>query len=230
MDKIEKKIFNVLKTIGLIILLLTFQAIPIFLFRIDLNKYSITARTLYLLTTDIILIIIYILLYKKDIIKDFKKYFNKNIFDNLKTSITYWIIGLIIMLSINYIIVIITKNGISQNEQSVRELIDKVPLYMIFISIIYAPITEEIIFRKSIKNITDNKYLYPILSGLSFGIMHVILSMKSTQELIFIIPYSAIGYVFAKCYQKTNNIFSTITAHALHNSLTLIIYLTSKFV
>ena len=230
MDKLEKKLFYILKTTGLIILLLIFQIIPVLLFNIDLNKLSLLQKILYLLITDIILIIIYILIYKKDITKDFKNYFNKKLKNNLKTSIKYWLIGLVIMISSNYIILILTKNGLSQNEEAVRELIDKAPLFMIFESLIYVPITEEIIFRRSIKDITNHKLFYPLLSGLLFGLMHVISSINNYQELLFIIPYSAVGYTFAKCYQKTDNIFSTITAHAFHNSLTLGIYLLSKIV
>lgn len=230
MDKIEKKFFYILKTIGLLILLLSFQLTPILFLNIDLEKITLTQKIIYLITTDIILIGIFILIYKKDIKKDFKNYFNQDIATNLKTSIKYWIIGLILMIIANYIILVLTNNAVSQNEEAVRDLIDKVPLFMIFESLIFAPITEEIIFRKSIKDITNHKLLYPLISGLSFGLVHVITSYTNYQELLFIIPYSVVGFTFAKCYQKTDNIFSTITAHALHNSLTLIIYILSKIV
>ena len=60
MDKLEKKLLYILKTTGLIILLLIFQIIPVLLFNIDLNKLSLLQKILYLLITDIILIIIYI--------------------------------------------------------------------------------------------------------------------------------------------------------------------------
>ena len=55
--------------------------------------------------------------------------------------------------------------GVSQsNEEAVRELIDSYPLYMAFQLIIYAPLTEELIFRKSIKDIKNNKIIYIFLS------------------------------------------------------------------
>ena len=227
-DKIEKIILYTLKTICLIILLLTFSYIPLLIFKIDLSKISLTNKIIYLTISDIILLIIYLLIYKKTIKKDFKNFFNKDILNNIKTPLKYWIIGLIIMITSNYIIISLTNITITQNEQAVRTLIEKSLPFMIFESIIYAPITEEIIFRKSIKDIIENKYIYIIISGFIFGFMHIIRSTTNYKELLFIIPYGAVGAMFALTYHKTNNIFSTIFIHSLHNSLTLIIYLLSK--
>ena len=123
----------------------------------------------------------------------------------------------------------INNGAIAGNEEAVREMIQQLPFYMIFQTIIYAPITEEIIFRKSIRNITNNKYLYIILSGLIFGGMHVIGSANSLVDALYIIPYGALGMAFAALYYKTNNIFSTITIHSFHNTLTIILYFIGTF-
>ena len=228
LNNIETKIKNILKTLGLILLLLVFSIIPIIFLSslgINYNNFSYASKVIYSFICDILLILIFIFIYKKDIFKDFKNYFNKNIYTNLKTSIKYWIIGLIIMITSNLIISIITNGAIASNEEAVRSLIDKAPLYMIFELVIYAPLTEEIIFRKSMKDIFKNKYIYIISSGLIFGLMHIISSINSPIELLYIIPYSSLGIVFATLYHKTNNIFSTITIHSIHNGLTLILYL-----
>ena len=225
---LEKKLLYISKTILLLILLLLFSTIPILIFNINLNSLSLTTKIIYNTTMDIILLIIFILIYRKDITKDFKNFYNKNIINNLKEPIKYWIIGLIIMIISNYIILILTNNNLSQNEQAVRELINKAPLFMLFETLIYAPITEEIIFRKSIKDIFQNKYIYIITSGLFFGFMHIASSITNYKELLFILPYSAVGICFAICYNKTKNIFSTITIHSLHNGLTLLLYFLSK--
>lgn len=230
MNKIESKILYILKSLGLIFLLLCFQIIPLLFLDIDISKLSTTNKIIYNLICDILLIIIFILIYKKDIIKDFKNFFNKKIFKNLKVALKYWGLGLIIMISTNLIIGIITNGALAQNEESVRSLIDKSPLFMLFELMIYAPITEELIFRKSIREITDNKYIYPLLSGLIFGLLHILSSYKNPLTLLYIIPYGSLGYIFAKLYQKTNNIFSTITIHSLHNTITLILYLSLKLI
>ena len=129
------------------------------------------------------------------------------------------------MITSNIIINTLTPNAIAGNEESVRSLIDIAPLFMAFELAIYAPITEELIFRKSIKDITNNKYIYILLSGLIFGGMHVIGSITSTYDILYLIPYGALGIAFASLYHKTNNLFSTITVHSIHNTLTLVLYL-----
>ena len=125
----------------------------------------------------------------------------------------------------NIIIYFITGGKIAGNEEAVREMIKLSPITMAFEVAIYAPIVEELIFRDSIKKITNHKYIYPILSGLIFGGMHVIFSLNSTIDLLYLLPYSALGIAFACLYRDTNNIFSTIVIHSLHNLLALILVL-----
>ncbi len=125
-------------------------------------------------------------------------------------------------------IILSFTNAIAQNEAAVRESVKVLPLYMAFQTMIYAPITEEIIFRKSIKDIINNKYLYATISGLFFGAMHILLSMNKPIELLFIIPYGIVGFMFALTYYETDNIFSTITTHSIHNGFTLLLYFISE--
>ena len=96
---------------------------------------------------------------------------------------------------------------------------------MIFNTVIYAPLTEELAFRKSIKDCTSNKLVYVLTSGLVFGMLHIIYYITSPIDLVYLIPYSALGISFALLYHKTDNIFSTITIHSIHNLLAVIIYL-----
>ena len=227
-SKIEKKIFKTLTTIALILLLLLWSAVPIIFFTIlgiNYNNLSFFTKSITLLTSDLILLAILIFIYRKSFFKDLKNFLTNDFKDNLKTAISYWLVGMFVMILTNQIIAIITNGQLAGNEEAVRELIDKAPWYMAFQLIIYAPITEELIFRKSIKDITWNKYLYCLISGLIFGGLHVATSFESLIDLIYLIPYCSLGFVFALLYRKTNNIFSTITVHAIHNSLALIVYL-----
>ena len=226
-----KNFINKLKPIGttifLILLMLCWGVIPSILIEIlNINKTNLSDLTkiIFTLFFDIIFIILIFSVYLDENIKDLKEYFNKNFKKNIKQSIKYWLIGLSIMIASNLIISLITSD-IAGNEEAVREMIDKFPLYMAFQVIIYAPLTEEIIFRKSIRKITNNKYLYILLSGLIFGSLHVISSITTPLDWLYLIPYSALGFTFAISYTKTNNIFSTIVAHAIHNTLAFILYI-----
>lgn len=222
------QIKNACKSSGLILLLLIWSYIPLIILislGFDYNNLSNIEKITYITICDLTLILFLLFIYKKDIIKNFKNFFNKNFIANFKISLKYWFIGLSIMIISNILISIFTNGAIANNEESVRNLIDKMPIYMLFQIIIYAPITEEIIFRKSIRDIFNNKYLYILTSGLIFGGMHVVSSLTSTLDLLYLIPYCSLGIAFAALYTKTNNIFSTIFIHAFHNFLTFTLYI-----
>ena len=169
----------------------------------------------------------YIVLFLLFIIKDFKylkeKWFDfiKNFKKYAKISFKNWFMGFLIMLISNIIIASLIE-GLGQNESSVQELISKVPVIAFILTTICAPFTEEMVFRKYLQNCVDNKALYMILSGLIFGFIHTSIS-SNILELLLIIPYGALGYMFAKTINETDNIYTTIMVHMFHNGvLTLV--------
>lgn len=220
----NKKLLNILKSLGMIFLLLYFNVIFFVVFNINITNISESKYIFYLTISNIILLLIYFFIYKNTLIKDLKNYI-KNLRKNLKQSIKYWLIGFIIMIVSNLIITYVLNKGIAGNEQEVRNYLDTFPLFMIFNTIIYAPLTEELTFRKSIKDAINNKWIYILTSGLIFGALHIISYINSPIDLVYLIPYSSLGIAFSMLYHKTNNIFSTITIHALHNSIAVIVYL-----
>ena len=201
--------------------------IILLLLNIDINTLSDTTIYIITLINDILFLSLLISIYHKSIKKNILQYFNHNLKENLKTSISYWLVGLGTMVASNLIISIVMNGQLAENEEAVRNMIDTVPLYMLFQLAIYAPISEELIFRKSIRDIFDNKWLYALVSGLIFGGLHVISSITNLTSLLYLIPYCSLGIVFGLLYYKTDNIFSTIVAHSIHNTLALILYLTS---
>lgn len=192
-----------------------FQLIPITLFNIKRT----TSNSIILSTfSNICLLIILIIIYRRELIKEFKL-FKKNLLENLDTGIKYWLIGLLVMMISNIIITYILGLNQAQNEQAVQKMINKMPIMMLITAGFIAPITEEITFRKTFKNIFLNKYLFIILSGLVFGSMHVITSYSNPLELLYIIPYGSLGMAFAAMYYKTDTIYTSISIHMLHNTI-----------
>ena len=169
MQAIEKKIFTILKVFILLVLLLMFKQTFISYFP---NNLSTISKVILFVISDLIVLAILFIVYRKTLIKDFKNYF-KDFLNNFEQSFKYYLVGLIIMIISNLIIVVFINNKIASNEESVRSLIDILPLYMIFSVSIFAPLTEELIFRKGIREIFNNKYLYIIISGIFFASMHV---------------------------------------------------------
>lgn len=224
----KNKILNILKSISMIFLVLFFSSIFFAILNINLDTITDKEYIFYLTLSNITLIIIYILIYQKTLVKDFKN-FTKNLITNLETSLKYWLIGFIIMIVSNLVITFILNKGIAGNEQDVRNYIDAFPLFMLFNTVIYAPLTEELTFRKSIKDAISNKWLYIIISGLVFGMLHIASYITTPIDLVYLIPYGALGISFAMLYYKTDNIFSTISMHAMHNLLAVIVYMLGAF-
>ena len=117
-----------------------------------------------------------------------------------------------------------TGQSISGNETEIRNFIKNSPLLTIILAVIISPIIEELVFRKAIKNIFNNKYLFIIISSLIFGLLHVS-SIRDINELLFSIPYIIMGISFAITYQKTNNIFTSIILHSSYNLVLILIQL-----
>ena len=123
------------------------------------------------------------------------------------------------MLISNSIIIYIFESGMSSNEEAIRDLFKISPLYIYFSSVIYAPIVEELTFRQGIRNIMDKNILFILVSGLLFGGLHVITDVNNLVDLLYIIPYSSLGIVFAYMLYKTDNIFVSMGFHFMHNGI-----------
>lgn len=215
---------NILKSIGIILLFLTFSSLFFMIFNIDKENITDSRYLYYLVISNVILMGIFIYIYRKDLIKDLS-YFKKNFEYNFFISFKYWLIGFVIMFISNLIITYILKLNIAGNEMEVRNFINVNPLLMILMASIVSPINEELVFRKSIKEACNNKWIYVITSGFIFGLLHVISYISTPVSLVYLIPYTSLGIVFALLYYKTDNIYSTISMHAMHNTLAIIIYL-----
>lgn len=199
-----------------------FQLIPIKLF--GLNNENISGNMQVLLSTfsSIILLFILFLFYRKDLKKEFT-IFKENFVENIDVGFRYWLIGLFIMMTSNIIITVFFKTGGANNENLIQEMLKKLPLVMVINAGLIGPFNEEIVFRKTLKDIFENKWVFAFLSFLLFGGAHVIGSSKSIVDFLYIIPYGALGAAFALSYFETDTIFTSLTMHALHNTILVIL-------
>ena len=220
----KEKIKLILKSMMLIIILLFFPAFLLGILQINPNTISDKEYIIYLTISNIIVFLIFIVLYHKDLLKDFND-LKKNFKKYLPLTLKYWFIGYIIMIISNVIITFILNKQISGNEEIIRNYLKISPILIALDAIIHAPFTEELTFRKSIKDFINNKYIYIIISGFLFGFMHIISHIHNISDLVYLIPYSAVGISFAITYYKTNNIFPTMIMHGVHNTLALLLYL-----
>lgn len=146
-----------------------------------------------------------------DLKKNHKKYFSK--------YFKFYLIGLAIMYISNAILIFVFNGGLAGNEESIRSILLVHPIYVYISAVLIAPSVEELVFRGAIKNIIPNSILYILCSGLIFGGMHLVGNVTSIIDLLYIIPYSSLGIVFAYIYSKTDNIFVTMMLHTMHNGI-----------
>lgn len=223
----KKKIISIILNIILFLGFYFFSDICSLVFEllnIELGNLSRSLVILIIVLMELIPLLVLVIVYRKDLKDEFKP-FKENFIDNMDKYIRYWILALILMTVSNVIIELITGSNVSNNEQAIRNIMDVLPIYMIFSSCICAPIAEELAYRKAINKIFINKNLSIIASGIVFGLAHVLGTYSGISDLLYIIPYGVFGSIFMYIYLDSKSIWNTITIHFVHNSLLVIAYL-----
>ena len=220
----EKKKTNtklILKGIGAFLiyfLISQFAAIPFYLLGIDLETIPTIIKCIYTIIIELIIILLIFLLFKDYIIKCFND-FKENHKKYFKIYFKYWFIILGLMALSNGLIMLIDSSATANNQNAVNELFKQLPVYTFVLSVFLAPIIEEFAFRLSFRAVFKNKYLFIFFSGILFGAFHVIGSFENLVDLLYIIPYSIPGWIFAYTLQKSDNIFVPMSLHFLHNGI-----------
>ncbi len=207
-----KKAKQIFRSAGIFILYLTISTILDSYYNIVFTSSNPFISYTGLILANFIPALVITLFFVPDIVEGFKNLNKKD----LKIAYKNWIFGLAIMFVSN-IIISLFSHSIATNESYNRELLFKMPLYAISAMVIIAPFIEELIFRLSIRDIFTNKWRYAIVSGFIFGLMHLI-TATSLIEFLYIIPYGALGFFFAKTVYETDNIICSILTHMTHNA------------
>lgn len=198
------------------------QLIPILIFKLNIRNLSGSMQVILSTFSSLIVCIILLLIYQKSLKKDFKK-FTDDFLENINAGFKYWFIGLLVMMVSNIILTGIFKSGGANNENAVQEMIKNLPWLMVINAGVLAPINEEIVFRKTLKDIFKNKWVFVLLSFLLFGGAHVIGGAETLVDYLYIIPYGALGGAFALAYYETDTIFTPLSMHMIHNTLLTIL-------
>lgn len=198
-----------------------FQLIPIMLFNIDLENLSGSMNVMLSAFSSCCLLFVLFFMYRNDINKEWN-IFKKDWIDHLDFGVRCWAVGLFLMMASNLVINSLA-GGVAGNEQTIQSMISSLPWLMLINAGILAPINEEIIFRKSFKSVIKNKWFFVLVSGFVFGLMHVLGNVNSWIDVLYIIPYGALGGAFAYAYHKTDTIFTPISFHMFHNIVLVLV-------
>lgn len=212
------KIKAFIKQFLLIILYLFLVIIFTGLFYNGIKDDNLVIANIAYILAELGVLIVFIFLFRKTLIPDyydFKKNFKKYIEKNFK----YYLMGLAVMvISTNIITPFI---GEANNQALIEDISKNYPVYIIVTTIFISPILEELLTRTAFKGVFKNPIFYYLLSALVFGSMHISYDSLMTLESLYIISYGALGFVFAKMYQESNNVWTNIFFHFLHNLISV---------
>ncbi len=140
----------------------------------------------------------------------------------------YMILGNIIGKTITSLIRLITntKDSISVNQFAINKMLRSsyAPL-MIIPVVLFAPIVEELVFRKSFFAIIKNDKIALVVSSLLFGLIHVI-GETGVDFIVNLISYSIPGVMLGLFYIKNDkNILAPMIAHAVSNLISVLLIL-----
>ena len=225
----DKLFGNIIK--GIIIFFIFFnsvylQYIPVILFKLNVKELSMSTKVLLSSFSSIILVLLFIIVYRKDLKRDFSA-FRKDISKYLDIGFKYWSVGLIIMFITNIIINVFFHAGGANNENAVQEMIKSFPLVMFITASFIGPFNEEIVFRKTLKDVFKNKWLFALASFILFGGAHVVSSATVFTDYLYIVPYGALGAAFALAYYESDNFFTSFSMHMIHNTILVLISIIS---
>ncbi len=190
------------------------------LFNIDITSLSNTVRVIISFSVELVLLMILIFIFK-DILKEKLKDFKQNNVEYFNKYFKYWFLILGIMFISNGIISIINGGDIANNEEIIMDAFKLNPIYIYITGVFLAPLFEELIFRQGVRCIFKNNIIFILFSGLLFGSMHVLTSLQTPLDLLYLIPYSAPGFIFAYILTKSDNVFVPILIHMFHNGLAI---------
>jgi membrane protease YdiL (CAAX protease family) len=228
-----KDILNQIKyfIFGILVFLLYYEGLPIILSVLFGNYFQSSNKMISNITlsfAEIIIFLVLIIIFRKKIISDIKKY-KSDYKNDLNIGFKYYFIAFLIMVSSNLLLNVVF-GSLATNEEVNRQYIENYPLYSIIAMVFIGPSIEELVFRLGFRKAFKNWLPYCLFSALLFGGLHVYTAyegmafaeiLKNWNQVLYIVPYGALGFAFAKTYYETDNICTTMTIHTLHNAFTI---------
>ncbi|HVK50831.1 MAG TPA: CPBP family intramembrane glutamic endopeptidase [Pseudoxanthomonas sp.] len=111
----------------------------------------------------------------------------------------------------------------------IREAFAQSPAFVVFFTVLAAPLYEELLFRRVLFGRfwqAGRPRLGMVLSGLVFALSHEVPGMGAGPlgpTICLFLVYALMGAAFAWLYRRTGTLWAPILAHALNNGLALLL-------
>lgn len=161
----------------------------------------------------------------------------KRSFENLP-KLGKWLRSIVILFFSLYLVsficsllaTLLSGAGDSVNQGIVIQSLNSQTALTLFVTIIYAPIVEEIVFRGVLFRGLRHKLNFvcaSLISGLSFGSIHIMDSLASGNfnDAWFLLVYAGLGIFFCFAYEKDDSIATSWMLHLVNNSVSILFLL-----
>ena len=173
--------------------------------------------TLYLkFFSNFVFMFLLIALYYDDLRNDLLKY-KKNFKSYFKTALFSLLVGLGIMIVCKVILHAIWPNFTIVNDSVIKEGFNKNVFLYVLMTILYYPITEELVFKKNLKKIFSSKWQFILITSFINVFFTIALTAENSLSYLGIIPLLALNSSFSYAYYKTHNITVSISMRILYN-------------
>lgn len=193
-----------------ILVIISYFALPYVIALI--SKSNLIDIMLYLLYAFIL-----IFLYKQVFISDFK-----DIKKNWKKYLMRMLISIVLifvsMVLINLIVgVLFNVKGTSENDFSLLTTFKENSLVVVLLTCIYYPLVEGIIFRKSVRDIIDNKWFFIMFSAIFYFFFNIVYTSMSFNNIMSSVCYLSTMMIVSHFYWKTNNFTLSVLVMSIFN-------------
>lgn len=196
-----------------------------------LNLVGILEDIIIIFIADLLFFLGIVSFYKDDIKTCFLKFRKEFTLKDKILLILKWVIVLFI---INIIGGVVTEllnpdlaNTQDSNTSSLFSLASISSVYTIFKTILFAPIAEELVFRKTIRTVISNNIIFIIVSSLIYALMNIVYADINLLAFLNLIPYFILSCVLSFVYTKYDNIIITMIIKFCYNLIPLSILLMS---
>lgn len=148
-------------------------------------------------------------------------------FKNLISVIKTYGLMMLSSIALNLILLLVFQLENSGNQSSLIELYSVQPFKVLFASLVFAPIVEELVFRGALfSGFRKHHHGFGVLlSSFAFGFLHVYQSLFAGdfKDLIFLFSYALLGSFMCKAYDETGSIAGSMSLHFINNFVSVIV-------
>lgn len=189
-----------------------------------LNLIGINNNITIMFVSDLIFTLVVLKVYKKDLQEEFNEYKKQK--SKLK-NILIWVLilfGVNIVLSLILKIVMPQLNNLDNNSESIVQLFEISTIYTFFKTLLYAPVIEELVFKKAIRDIIHNDTAFVLISSSIYTIMNFIYTTSVPEYIWFdIIQYFTFSSILSLAYIKNKNIIPVMIIKFIYNLIPTIL-------